>query len=507
MDATAARYADWKAPAQDGQVLIWPEPPDLLADAERNGRLLASADHARFQNVPLGEARRRLREWIGHKSDAPLIGTGHQAELHHPGVWVKNALIDAVAQKLGGAAYHFAVDTDEPKHLHLRWPGGGSERLTDDPNLSTANWSGLLDPPTPAHLRHLSDTFADAASQWGFRPLAPDFLQSLRRLSLESPKLPAALTNSLHELDWSLGLRHHALTMSPVFGSAPYLLFAHHVLAHTDRFAADYNAALDEYRRRRRNRIRTPGRPMPDLKVTPDWCEVPFWLDALSTGNRERATVIRTNGVWTLRAPGNHVDAFEFRPDADGWQAADRLAAWLRGHDLRLAPRALMLTTLLRLLVADQFVHGIGGGRYDQVTDRLIETHFGLEPPRFAVTTATLYFPGALGRQRTCVSCVVQEGHGLRHSVLGESKRQLVEAIAAAPRRSTERSLLFYEMHGRLEAAAENNPVLKNWERRLTDARRQDAEEQDLFDRELFYAIQPRERLETLIEQYRRAFT
>ena len=62
---------------------------------------------------------------------------------------------------------------------------------------------------------------------------------------------------------------------------------------------------------------------------------------------------------WVLHAGG---DRFAFDPAADGWDAADRLAAFLRRHDLRLAPRALTLTLFFRLLLVDQFVHGIGGG-------------------------------------------------------------------------------------------------------------------------------------------------
>src|SRR5438105_2877858 len=88
----------------------------------------------------------------------PLLGAslapGHQTELSHPGVWVKNALIDAAARKLGGQAYHVAVDTDAPKHLSLRWPGS-SMPITDDPALTSAAWSGLVDAPSPAHLDQL----------------------------------------------------------------------------------------------------------------------------------------------------------------------------------------------------------------------------------------------------------------------------------------------------------------------------------------------------------------
>ena len=59
----------------------------------------------------------------------------------------------------------------------------------------------------------------------------------------------------------------------------------------------------------------------------------------------------------------------------------------------RLSPRALTLTTFIRLFIADNFVHGIGGGRYDQVSDQIIRDYFKVDPPAFSVTTATLFFP------------------------------------------------------------------------------------------------------------------
>jgi hypothetical protein len=489
-------YADWKAPAEDGRTLIWPEPRDLLSDAVANNRHLRRADAARVQDVPLPELRQQLRAWLGQADpDKPLIATGHQTELYHPGVWAKNALIDAVAEKLGGAAFHFAVDTDEPKHLLLRWPGG-SAPLGDD--QEKAAWSGLLRPPAPARLERVARELDAAASHWDFRPVAGDFLASLRRQSAESETLPRALTAAAHEVDWGLGLRHHAMLFSPLCQSEPYLTYVCHVLGRAEEFAGHYNAALDDYRRE--NRIRTPGRPMPNLGVSGDTCEVPFWLDSLADGTRVRASVRRRGEAWALRLPDG--SEFAFRREAGAGAIVPELARWARQNRVRLAPRALTLTMLLRLLFADQFVHGIGGGRYDQVADSLIARHFGIEPPRFAVTTATLYFPEAVGRARVCVSCVLQEGHRLRHGVLGDEKDKLVAAIDAAPRRSVERSVLFHEMHRKLDAAA-NHPAVRQWEHRLEEAEQRDREEKDLFDRELFYALQPRERLEGLIQHYR----
>lgn len=493
------RYADWKAPAEDGRVLLWPEPDELLRDAAENQRRLSSADSVLIQGEPLPEIRRRLRAWVTHTdNERPLLAMGHQAELYHAGVWAKNALIDAAAAKLGGRAYQFAIDTDEPKHLKLKWPGA-SMPLTDDP--TPAEWAGLLAAPSPAHVARVAEAFERDAAGWDFRALAPEFLSSLRRLSLESPNLPAALTNAMHGLDWSLGLRHDALLFSPLCQSESYLLFAYHLLARADAFALDYNTALDDYRRE--HRVRTPGRPMPNLRMSEDECEVPFWLDSLASGTRTRAGVTRRSDQWVLRAP-NGAD-FEFQSRTTASTALNSFAAWLRENDLRLAPRALTLTTVLRLLLADQFVHGIGGGRYDQVTDQLIQRHFGLDPPRFAVTTATMYFPGAVGRPRVCMSCVLQEGHRLRHRVLGDEKDRLVAQIEEAPRRSLERSTLFHDMHNRLAAAA-RHPDIRRWEQELADAGVREQQEQELFDRELFYAIQSRDRLETLIGEYRDQF-
>jgi hypothetical protein len=500
MDAGTAHYARWKAPSDDGEILIWPAADQLLADTRENSRRFSTCSSARVQNVPLPEVRHRLRESLGYENGRTLIATGHQAELHHSGVWAKNALIDAVATNLDGRGVHFAVDTDEPKHLELRWPGG-SVPLTDDPGSHRAAWSGVVRPPTPAHLDDVQKTFSQAAARWNFKPMVPDFLTLLAPRSANGGNLPVALTDSLQEFDGELGLRYDAKIVSPICLSEPYLLFVHHVLARAGEFAAHYIDALAQYRRR--NKIKDLGRPMPDLKVSGDACEVPFWLDSLTAGSRFRASVVPVEGKWALRNESG--DPFLFDASTDGWTAAAALSTWLRERNLRLSPRALTLTAVLRLFVADQFIHGIGGGQYDQVLDTLISTHFGIEPPRFSVTTATLFFPEALGQPRACLPCIVREGHRLKHSVLGEKKMQLVHQIAALPRGSYDRSKLFYQMHDLLTAAGNSDPI-KQWEQRLRDAEQQVLADRVLFDRELFYAIQPRDRLTTLINRYRQSF-
>jgi hypothetical protein len=65
----------------------------------------------------------------------------------------------------------------------------------------------------------------------------------------------------------------------------------------------------------------------------------------------------------------------------------------LERDGLKIRTRALTTTLFARLLIADAFVHGIGGGLYDELTDELMTRLFGLQPPAFLVVTGTLHLP------------------------------------------------------------------------------------------------------------------
>ncbi len=79
-------------------------------------------------------------------------------------------------------------------------------------------------------------------------------------------------------------------------------------------------------------------------------------------------------------------------PDGEAHRAAEQLAE-LAASGVRLRTRALVTTLFARLFLGDLFMHGIGGAKYDQVTDLLIERFFGLKPPGYMTLTATLRLP------------------------------------------------------------------------------------------------------------------
>jgi hypothetical protein len=493
-------YPDWKAPSSDGDSLIWPAPAKVLEDTRENQNRISRADDILIQNLPLPQLRKLCRESIGHDDAAPLIATGHQTELHHPGVWAKNPLMDTIAERLGGQAYHLAVDTDAPKHLSLHWPGK-SLPLTDDPAVATAAWSALLAPPSPAWQRHLEGAAHDD-STLAYGPMLFDFLDAMKRLASAGHDFDSSLSEAMHAIDQSLGLGHQTLMASALWRSPAFLTFAHHIIGRALAFTVDYNTALADYRRR--TGTRSTMRPMPDLFVGQEAIELPFWLDDLANGVRTRPSVFADGDGYRLTLING--EEFIFNPRTGAQTASASLAAFLDRSKHRLSPRALTLTMFVRLLLADQFVHGIGGGRYDQVADQIIAKHFGINPPAFSVTTATLFFPGATDRERVCMPCLLREGHSLKHAVLGSAKAERVARIAALPRKSAARSEEFGRMQSDRLDAALTDEALQNWEGRLSRAKVQLKEEKTLFDRELFYAIQPRERLEMLIEKYGEAF-
>jgi hypothetical protein len=477
-------YPDWKAPKADGAVLLWPDPAEQLEIA---GRGFAPPSDAMLGGLPMREVRDATRTFIGHNSNAPLVLTGHQTELHHPGVWIKNVVVHHLAARLGGRAVHLAVDTDQPKHLELRYLDAAVSPvrvpLTDDAGAASAEWSGLVGSPSPVHAAGLERAFTGHAP--ALESMLPEFLAEVRLASMDEQPLPKLMTAVLHKIDWQLGLRYDALLASPLWGSDGFLLLVQHLAEHAGRFAADYNAALAEYRASAG--ITTPGRPMPDLKVDRDAIELPFWLDDLAAGSRERLVVRRGASGFGLPLEGG--------PVGSGLEGVMELRRRLRLHNLRISPRAMTLTLFARLLLADLFVHGIGGGRYDQVTDLLIGKFFGIAPPPFSVATGTLYHPWSAGRQRACVECVKQEGHRLGHALLGADKRRYLSEIASAPRRSAARKTAFLAMHAALARRRASGTELTEFAKKLSASERAAEADKLVFDRELFYLVQPKRRL------------
>ena len=311
------------------------------------------------------------------------------------------------------------------------------------------------------------------------------FLLDVRRYLIDqhdSPSpmtLPGAMADAMHKLDWLLGLRYGTVLASGLFESPAWAALVLHVARDAERFAEHYNAALADHRRERG--MVDADRPMPDLAAG----ELPFWFDDLETGVRRRAMIDsggRLNGRLTLP------------------ESPMLLLMAMRRERVRIASRALSLTLFTRLICSDLFVHGIGGGHYDDVLDRLIRSYFGIEPPQFVVATATLVHPDAASADRVCTPCSAQEGHRLRHATLGDTKAAWLKKIAAADGFKARREV-FDAMHADRRRRLKTDERYQHWLRRRDVLERQRERDAVLLDRELFYAVQPDARLRQLIDR------
>ena len=153
------------------------------------------------------------------------------------------------------------------------------------------------------------------------------------------------------------------------------------MILNAPRFVGCYNAALAAYRTA--YRVRGSQRPIPDLHIADDRYELPVW--AWRAGDvRHRFFVSHAGSTFRLFAEDSPIG----ETDGTALESNESLRAAL--GEWRLRPRALTLTMWARMLLADIFVHGIGGAKYDRISDRIMADYYGVTPPNMACVSATL---------------------------------------------------------------------------------------------------------------------
>jgi hypothetical protein len=387
--------ARFRAPAEDGGLLAVPPLAEIGAQVEANtARLNAAA--VRIGGLTLSEFRGfasldttlAVTRYFGESRESiPAFGrqfliAGHQPEFFHPGVWIKNFALNGLAKRLGRIPLNLVVDNDTVKHTALRVP-----KMSDDPE-------DVIGENVPFDLpegeltyedyrvrdRKLFDSFperlAKVAKGWKFEPLAVSAWPSIRTELDRGATLGEAISRTRRELERKWGVHNCELPVSRLAGTPSFAVFVHSILSDLPRFVDCYNAAIRDYRTR--NHLRSKNHPAPKLVRRGDSLEAPFWAWALGSPKRERLFFRQETG-----------EVFA------GYGSLGRLPRepFAAATNWEVRPRALTLTLFVRLCLADGFIHGIGGGTYDQVTDDIIRRYYGIEPPSYAVVSATVWLP------------------------------------------------------------------------------------------------------------------
>jgi hypothetical protein len=201
-----------------------------------------------------------------------------------------------------------------------------------------------------------------------------------------------------HILESQLGLDTLEVPLSRLCDTPWFFEFAMHLMQHHQRLREVYNAAVKEYRTV--HRIRSRNHPVPDLSSSELGCEIPFWLWSSKRPRRHAAFVRAADGgclqlSGVARDERSTGDVLSMKLDPRSGDLFGQYEQQLRQNGLKLRPRALVTTLYARLVLGDYFLHGIGGAKYDELTDALIARFFGLVPPRFATVTGTYLLPCA----------------------------------------------------------------------------------------------------------------
>ncbi len=408
----------WVVPSESGGILLDPPLEEAACLVVQNHeRRVNGADVA--SHAGLGELTRSARREIieaavayttGYRDldfprqleQRPLILSGHQPELFHPGVWLKNFVLAEIARRTGAVPINLVIDADTIKGTSLPILQG----TLANPQLGTISLDDYQ-PLVPFEIREVQNPecflsfpqrVCEQLGPFVAKPFVLDLWKFVKQRFGEEKRLGYILAQSRHLLEKEWGLVTLEVPQSRVCRSRSHLLFVARLLTELPRFREVYNAALARYRRL--HRVRSAAQPLPDLGSQGEWIEAPFWVWRRDKPRRKPLFVSAKEDRIVL----SDRNGWEFPLDVAGSVGVEKAAeclADLASAGVFLRCRALMTTLWARLVLADYFIHGIGGAKYDEVTDDIIREFFGVEPPPYMVVSGTLWL--VKGEHRSCV--------------------------------------------------------------------------------------------------------
>lgn len=445
-----------------------------------------------------------------------LVVAGHQPQLFHCGVWAKNFAIARLAQDNSATAIQLVIDNDLMSSPSVRVP-----TLVDDrPTVSEVYYDDSAGPPKPWEEAVVTDLPAftsfgqrvvEAMSDWKIAPVIADAWPAAVNVAKDSGQLRDALTAARVVLERQHDVFNLELPLSHVCQLDGFLHFAGHIFSDLPRFQQVHNDVLQQYRSI--NRIRSRTHPVPALTTLDDgWLEAPFWV--WHRGDNERRRIFaRRDG--TAIALSDGMTTFVTIPDdAD----PDSMLAGLQGirkSGLRFRPRALATTLFARLFFADLFVHGIGGAKYDEMTDRIIAEFYGCAPPAFQTLSASMHLqfadehPVSIDDERRLESQLRDLFYNpQRHlqsdpasmELQSEKHRLIADEQNKGPASSHDENFTRYRRLKQInqELAAVTKPLRQQLVNRRTDTREQLAANAVIASREFSFALFPAERITQL---------
>lgn len=545
-------FRDYRAPGGDGEVVFDP-PASQIADQVRMGvaigrdgddqfgslravardQVLRDARHysSRYRDVPsptLSASGHSENADVDANGDVarPVIMSGHQPTLFHPGVWLKNFALDRLASMHDADAVNLVVDNDVAPSPSIRVPT--RHLKTDRLGWATVAYDrsggGVPFEQTRINDRNFFATF-DARVRNELigvvdDPMVHRLWDHARTAIGRCDVAACALAQARHAIEGEMGLSTLELPMSVVARSFAFGSFVGRILSDLGRFVKIYNRQTEVYRVA--HGVRSAAHPVPNLRIENGWFECPLWLYGDDSPNRRPVWARRIGDTIELGDPDGETVCLPIgggADDPDTDRSDDFGHAW---HDhcctkFKLRPRALLTTMYARLILSDLFIHGIGGGKYDQLGDLILGEFFDLRRcPPFLVVSATVHLPtpdDAIGsaasldqQRRECLRMLRDTRYQPERFAddldrtgrdLVDHKRTLLESIPPAGKRKRWHDRIDAINRDLFDRLAERRAAISN---RLHRNALHQAERRILNSREHPFAIYPLEHLRAKFE-------
>ncbi|MDO8949364.1 MAG: hypothetical protein Q7V61_02440, partial [Actinomycetota bacterium] len=300
-----------QTPTGHGEVLADPPYETWGGLAEANAQLARGWDVS-VAGVPLVRMRRDARREattcaaafsrkLGIVVDeaptdpALLVMTGHQPELYHPGIWVKDFLLQRLAEETGATAIDVVVDSDAFERVELRVPCLRPEAMRCTSVLSVASPDGCFastPAPTPKEVSAFKETGVEALATLPAPALTRHFAlfaEMLAAASDDADNLAEVITIARRRYEAAAATTYLELPLMHQVSTGVYLRFLTHLVLEAPAFFEAYNGELDAFRER--TSTRSAAQPFPNLRRTGDLIELPFWW---IEGGRRRSVWVRS---------------------------------------------------------------------------------------------------------------------------------------------------------------------------------------------------------------------
>ena len=418
-----------KVPKENNRFLCWPAANDSKFLLTKNRGIFAQASLPQWfrqlrtlaREQALGSSKSYMSTYaptlaqsisLTDVESKQLVLGGHQPELFHPGVWFKNFLLSEIGDRTNSLGMQVIIDHDVAKSDTLRVPTCPSWHAPSPTSLEFAQRSIPLpirnesQPRMPWHAtltgqvsptawnKTVEDIQQSLAACGLGQPLIQSHHKMLSQCILDNKNIGDAFSQFRHRIEMDNGVFNLEVPIGLLCDRSAFGFFVLHCVQNAESLWGSYNRCREAYRQR--HRIRNQAQPVLELQRSNDWLELPFWIYR-AKGER----FVERKRLWVCHQKDHmlltdHVDANLRTVSVELPMSAQALpAAWdaMVQNGICIRPRALMTTMYLRCFVADLFVHGIGGGNYDELTDDIVRDWLGMDPPTYLTSTASLHMP------------------------------------------------------------------------------------------------------------------